>query len=109
MDLTVTDSPFIEIKDGQDPVVSFYFTDCVIEDDDVENTVLQWAELCCTGNSENTLSIECKIKDLLEFPMEGHALINNKGYYDVDSKDDFMKIRADLQFLIDKIDAMKFA
>jgi len=106
MEFKIVDTPFIEGE--EEMCVSFYFTDCSMRDED-EGKILDWAESFGHGKAENTLLIDCPIKNLLDFKMESIEHGINKGVYDADKQEDFMRIRADLQYLIDKIDAMKFA
>lgn len=106
MEFKIVDSPFIEGKDEM--CVSFYFTDFSASDEN-EGIILNWASSYGQGKDENTLLIDCPIKNLLDFKMESIEHGTEKGLYDIDYKKDFEKIRSDLQYLIAKIDAMKFA
>lgn len=100
-------SPFSYQKEGC-AKLSFFFSPSVFDCGD-KKTVFEWAQAIVTDEEDHDLLIECSIENLLDEEMEGHELLQNLGNYSKDSKPHFLAIRADLQKLIDKIDAMKFA
>lgn len=112
MEFKINESPSIESKFSYQkqgvPTLSFLFSPSLYDCGD-KKVVFDWASAILEDEEDHDLVIECKLENLLDDEMLGHELLQNKGNYSKDSEQHFLAIRADLQRLIDKIDAMKFA
>lgn len=112
MEFKITESPDINssfsYQKETSPTLSFLFSPSIADCGD-KNVVFEWAGAIIADDDDHDLLIECKLENLLDNEFSGHELLQNLGSYSEDSKPHFMAIRAELQKLIDKIDAMKFA